>query len=346
MHSFLQNKFVKFGSIALLALVGLLILLLITAVLVSNINKSTVTSGSRSYEDSYDFVTLPQSDSSYSNSYIESDSMNMEMVESYYVPDTYSTGYSSDLESYETTTYSVTGKIKQFDELCSTLKTLKGDSQIHFKSIYETTNNCRANFYVEEARANDVLASLTSFSGVEYTRNTSSVTKHREQLQSQTYILKQQLTSVQKSLTAAETEFDEIAEFAKNANDAATLSEAIKQKLSLVETLTQKKISLTSRLNNLYQQSAELEERMNVIEFSVNITRSNPIYINKDSQKWENAWQDLKDTYTDTLIGLTAFLGVFLLTGIQYLIYLTIVISVLIIVIRGFWKIIKFIWKK
>lgn len=337
MHPFLQNKFVKFGGI------GLLIIISVAAIFLDN---GSLNMGDyRSYGSSYESV--PYAKPSYSNS-IASDSMGIEMMDSsnYYEPEIPSTGYSADLESYETTSYSVTGKIKPFEELCSTLKTLKADPQIHFKSIYEKTNNCRANFFVEKEKLNSVLTTLTSFGGVEYTRNTVSVTKHRQQLQSQTSILIQQLASVQRYLSAAETQFDEIAELARETNDAETLSRAIREQLSLIETLTQKKISLTSRLNNLYQQSAELEERINVIEFSVNVTRSNPIYINKDSLKWGNAWQDLKDTYTDTLIGLTALLGVFLLYGIQYLIYLTIIISVLIVIIRGFWKMIKILWKR
>lgn len=335
MQPFLQNKFVKYAGIGVIILIALFIF---SVIFLSSLNDAR--------NSSYGL------NSAYAPSVSQGISMeraagvdvySMEADTSYYMPpEPAPSGYTADLETYETTSYSVTARTKQFDELCDTVTSLKADTQIHFKSISRSTNNCRATFFVEENAAATVLNTLNTFNGVEYTRNTTSVTRHRQQIQSQTTILQQQLASIQRSLTAAETQFDEIAEFAKENKDAATLSQAISQKLNNINTLTQQKINLVSRINNLYQQAADLEERMNVVQFDVNINRSNPIYPNQESQKWEKAWKQLSDTYTDTLIGLTAFFGIFLLGAIKYILYLLVII----VILRGLWKFIQLVWNK
>lgn len=334
MHPLLQNKFVKFAGIGLAALVVLFVVLLFLASISDHRN------GGVSYEAGY----APSFNTSPSMGKAVTDEMDMMMraESSYYPPQPYPDGYTSGLENYETTQYSVSARTKQFDELCDTVSSLKANAQIHFKYLNTSTNNCRATFYVDENLTNTVLNTLTAFSGVEVARNTESVTRHRQQLQGQTDILKQQLASVQSSLTAAETQFDEIAEFARANKDASTLSQAIREKLTLVDTLTQRKINLTSRLDQLYQQSADLEERMNVVQFDVTVSRSYPIYPNQESQKWEMAWEELKDTFTDTLIGLSAFFGIFLLWAVRLAVYLL----VLIVVLRGLWKFAKLLMNK
>ena len=325
MHPFLQNKFIKFAGI------GLLILVVLYIIIVGITSFLATSTGLSSNDFSYSIPRGGIGGGTNGMSAPALDGYTMESESSYYMPTPAPSEYTADLEKYETTAYSVTARTKQFDEVCDMLTSLKSDTQVHFKSLNESTNNCRATFFVDENKASEVLNNLTAFSGVEYTRNTVSVTRHRQQIQSQTDILKQQLASVQRSLTAAETQFDEIADFARQNKDAATLSQAINQKLNNINNLTQQKINLTSQLNRLYQQAADLNERMDVVQFDVNINRSNPIYVGKYEREWEAAWENLKDTYNQTLINLSAFFGTFLLIVLQGIIYLL----VLIVVLRG-----------
>lgn len=340
MQPLLNNKYVRFVGLAIITLVGIFIILLTLASLNSastGISSNTV-GGFQS----------PSMDISMDGNYVMDRGESISKVaypESslpYYPPAPTQDEYTTNLESYETTNYNVSARTKQFDEMCNSLTTLKNNSEIHFKSINSSMNNCSALFYVPAAKVESVLSTLTAFKGVEITRDTESVTRHRAQIQSQTTILQQQLTSVENSLTAAETQFNEIAEFARENKDAATLSLTIREKISLVENLTQQKINLVSQLNQIHQQAADLEERLNVVAFSVNINRSYPIYINEQSQKWENAWEDLKDEFTNTGINLTIIFGVFLLRALQFAIYGLVII----VVIRAFWKFVQMLWSK
>jgi len=346
MHSFFQNKFVRFGLIGISGLAFVFIAIIILFIIQNSLTSSTGFSGG---DTKFYGPTASMGAPSFSNSLsgrgaMMQDSVSMMEVDStyYYPPVPTPGGYTSGLESYETSSYKVFARTKEFDALCGTLTTLKGDTKIHFKTLTSSTNNCYATFFVAEEKVGSVLTTLTSYRGVEVTRDTESVTRHKAQLESQTSIVQQQLTSVQRSLTAAETQFDEIAAFAKTSNSPETLAQAIREKLTMIDTLTQRKISLTDQLNNLYQQAADLNERLDVVQFDVNITRAIPLVTDKYERQWDQAWENLQDEFTSTLIGITASFGVFLLWMLRLGLYLLI----LIVVLRGFWKFANVVWMK
>lgn len=340
MAPILKNKYVKFVGGGILLVIAVLIL---AAFLLASMNSARSTGLSVSNFDrgvvANDLASAPEMGGG--GAMMESAQALRAPVADYYPTPVPTGGFTSELEKYETTDYSVNARTKQFDALCDTLVTLKADDRFDFRSLNSSLNNCNAVFYTDERYAGEIVPQLQQFDGVTISRTTNSVTRHREQLQSRTQILQQQLASVSRSLAAAETQFDEIADFARANNDASSLSEAIQKKLRLVDTLTNRKISLTSQLDSIYQQSAELEERLGVVQFSVNVSRSYPQSPNQDSRKWEQAWEALSDSFTDTLIGLTAFFGIFLLWTVRIGIYLLVVL----IVVRLLWKFVRFIWK-
>ncbi len=338
MPSFLQNKFVRVGAIVIVVLISLPILLLIINFSFSSLNY--VSNNETGMSSSGFLGDGMMAKNNVMRELDQKDTINIES--SYSPPEPQPTGYTSGLENYETTDYSISARSKQFDELCSNLTTLKTDPQIHFKSLKSETNNCHATVFVTLDKVDFVLNTLSSYNGVEVTRHTESVTRHRQQIESQTSIINQQLASVNRSLLSAETQFDELAEFARTSNNATALSEAIRYKLENIDTLTQRKIRLTTQLNQLYQQATDLEERLNVVQFNVNISRFHSIHPNENTMRWSNAWEQLKYQFTETLIGLSTNFLIFLLWTFRITIYLL----VLIVTLRGLWKFIKIIWNR
>lgn len=251
------------------------------------------------------------------------------------------TGYVPNLEQYETTDYSATARTKAFDEACDLVLGLKARDDIHFKYISESEDQCGANFFVEEGKEGGVIAQLEGISNIEISRVTNSVTRQRQRLETEADILTQQLASVEATLTEAERQYTELTEVARAANDASALTEAIRDKLNMIENLNQRRINLVSRLQSFAQRSAELEERIGVIAFNVSITRANSSNDEYRERLWLGAWDDLGDEVTKFLIGLTAYFGIFLLRVMQYVVYGL----VLLVLFRFGWKLVKQIWK-
>lgn len=345
MYPFLQNKFVRFGIFG----AGFLVVVFVVLLIITSMN-SARSLGVRDYSvgrlnnpiTSESFApSLPSTKESSSG--IPGRDYNPQPDSSYYIqPVPIPSEYTSELESYETTNYTITGRTKQFDELCANLANLKADTQIHFKSLTSSLNSCHATFFVATGKVDEVLNTFKAFHSVEIYRNTQSVTRHKQFIESQTQIVQQQLSSVSQSLTMAETQFSELADFARQSKDAKALSDAINFKLQNVDMLTQRKINLVAQINDLYQQASDLKERLDVVQFDVSLTRSNPVIPNRYEQQWDSAWQELKDTLAQTLIGVTAFFGIFLLWVIRIALYAL----VLILVLRGLWKFGKFVWGK
>ena len=332
MHPILQNRFFRFAGIGILIIFVLLILW-------GAMNLATSSTGLS--DESFNMAPSTISNSNQAErgmAYEEGVSSDS----AYYPPQPISSGYTADLETYETTTYALTARTKQFDDVCSFIRNLKTDTKIHFKTLNESTNNCNANFFVEEAYAESVLAQLTAYEDAEYTRNTQSVTKHRQNLQSQTSILQRQLNNVQKSLTTAERQLDNLNNTYFNSEDVATLSLRVNESLRFIEQLNQKKINLTNQLSYIYQQAADLEERLNVVEFSTNISRSNPAVSNLQEPNWDRAWNEVKNVFNDTLMGLSTTFLILLLWITRMVIYLIVIALVL----RGLYKFGKFVLNK
>ena len=250
-------------------------------------------------------------------------------------------GYIANLETYETTDYTISVQTRDFDDACGTLRTLKTDDRFEFRQLQENLNSCTGQFFAKEEHVNSVLETFGQFNTVEVTRATESVTSYRSELESQADILRQQLESVDRTLKAAEIQYDEITEFARANKDAATLSVTIREKLQMVESLTQQKIQLTNSLAQTQKQAGELEQRLGLVQFNVTITRLSPIYLNETERAWEMAWKRFNDQMTTLSIALTAGLGTFVLVVGQYLIYLLI----LLLLARGLWKVALRIWK-
>lgn len=339
MHSLFQNKFVRFGLFG----VGGLVVVFVALVLLALLNASRSGTGLSS-DGMYYAPSAPSFSNSLGRGMMMDESVSMESVDSSYYPypEPAPGGYTTGLESYETTAYSVSARTKDFDGLCGTVAGLKTDPQIHFKTITSDLNNCYVTFYVAEEKVNEVLAALTSYRGVEVDRNTQSVTRHKEQLESQTAILEQQLVRVESSLTAAQAQLERLNQIFNTSDEVTRLSSEVTKSLQYIDQLTQRKIDLLSQLDNLYQQSADLAERMKVIEFDVRVARAIPLSLDKYERQWDQAWEDLKDEFTTTLIGLTAFFGIFLLWVVRAALYLLVIL----VLIRGLWKFGKWLWGK
>lgn len=332
----------KIATPALMVVGGFVLIVLAFTMVVSLYSNTSLTSISYdSYSSNQIAPGVPMYDETTSRGVGGGHASNEVALDYYPSPIPPSTGYVPGLEEYETTDYTVHGRVRNLDEVCGMLGTLKTDESVHFRSFSESTNNCSATFYVHEDEAETTRAKLAEIPGIDISRVTESVTRRRSVLKDQTMILREQLTSVEQTLIEAERQYDEITDVARASSDASALTEAIRDKLSMVDMLTQRRIQLTSQLQNTEQQAMDLDERIGHVGFYVYLTRTYAIDTERTARQWEAAWQLLKEEFTAVLIGFSAYLGVFILRALQFAFYGLILIAFA----RFLWKIVRVIWR-
>ena len=335
MPSLIQNKYFRYGLFGVALLVGLFVLVGLWAAM----NMMTATTGLSSQQEIVSFGMPSASNRmAYDGVSVQAD---MAYAPEYYPTPDLSGGYTALLERYETTDYDISARTTELDTVCALLTELKADDAINFRTLNQSLNYCRATFFVAEMGSTAIVEQFRTVPGVTITRTTESVTRHREQLLSRADVLRRQLASVSSTLATAEAQYTELIALAKDNNDSRGLANAIEDKFRLVDSLTARQLRLTEQLDALYQQSADLEERLGVVGFSVQFTRSYAIDPDRVTRKWEQAWEQLRETYTDTLIGLSAFFGIFLL----WVIRLTLYGVVLLVLVRLLWKIARLVWR-
>lgn len=334
MKSFLANKYVKIIGGIIAAIIVIIIITVATIFSLStNVNSLGMHGGYEDYVFEADFA--PAMD--YASKSHRGQAASAEV----FSPST-PTNITKNLEAYETTRYDINGNTRNFTTFCQTLDELKAKPAYNFSALQQSTRYCSATFYSEAEHVTEVVTTFEQFAGIEINRNTTSITKQRDQLQSRTDILLEQLLSVETILAQAEQDFDEIITVARASNDANELADAIQNKLTLIDTLTERRIRLVDTINQQLRATQDLAERNNMVEF---VVRAQPLVTprNNDTDRaWAEAWDTLKDRVTEASIGLTTGLGIILLYVAQGLIYLFIVV----IAIRLLWRFLKFVWQK
>lgn len=253
-----------------------------------------------------------------------------------------STPYVPNLESYETTDYRASALTTAFDPACSLLRALKEDEGIHYRSLSEDTNYCSAVFFADEGRADEVRDRISSIDNVVIERSTVSVTRAREDILDQVDVLRAQLAHTEATLTTVTEQYGDIVALAYQVGEPSALNRAIQSQYEILDSLNQRRLYEANQLQALLQQSADLEERIGKVMFSVSVRRANPVSPDKYDRVWAEAWQELRDAFVETLVALTAGLGMFVLWLFQLIAY----VAILVIIGRFLYASLRRLWPK
>ena len=245
-------------------------------------------------------------------------------------------------QQYETTDYIVSARSRSFSTLCATLESLRDDGGADFRSFDQRDNTCRAEFFVQQEEVDRVLEQFAQYPEVLIQTQINSVTARYTTLTNELTVMQEQLAETETFIETTQMMYDEVIDVARENNDAAALSAAIDSSIQQIDRLRQRQINLANHIRNLERQQSELSERIDRVRFSVQFSRTVPLQTGMVEQKWQEAWRDLKDTFTETSIGLTTGLGVFLLWVIRIGIYIVFVI-VLLRLLYGFGR---YVWQR
>lgn len=245
-------------------------------------------------------------------------------------------------QQYETTDYVVSARSRSFPTLCATLKSLRDDQGTDFRSFEQRDNRCRAEFFVQQSEVERILALFEQYPEVLVQTQINSVTTRYTTLTNELSVVQDRLTETEAFIETTRAMYDEVIDVARESNDAAALNRAIDSSIERIDQLRQRQVNLANRVRNLERQQSELAERIDQIRFSVQFDRVVPLQTGVVERKWQLAWQELKDTFTETSIGLTTGLGIFLLWVIRIGIYIVFVL----VLLRLLYSFGRYIWTR
>ncbi len=251
-----------------------------------------------------------------------------------------------DSEDYESLSYYAQFKKVDIDGSCNVVENLKPLKYVVFESMSRNDNSCRYSFKVERKYADAIAKNIKSLHPDTFTTNTETMKKQIVEYDSQISILLRKQDELEKMLNDAVSAYDELTVLATKIEDAEILTKIINSKLSTIKQLTNERISLAQQIDRMAKRSAELNDRVEYVYFSVRIDKYD--ILNKTAMK--DSWistvktfvRDVNNFVQKLTIGLLSFLLKILLV----LVYLSIILFIVIVFVKYGWRIVKNFWKK
>lgn len=335
--SFLKNFDWSLKSIAKvigLALAGIVVLTIIISLL--SFSFRTVFYGS-GYEKSYYDTDYSMGGSAES---MQAPAMSRSKISMPPTPEAdYSTG--DDAEDYEVVTYSATIKSRKLEQACKTIIDLKSGTDVIFETSNQNDDSCYFSFKVKKEKEKSVLQVIEGLKPDILNENIQTIKGSIEEYDKQLDILKKKLTSVEETLTSAQTSYDEIQKLATSKQDVESLATIISNKLSLIEKLTDERISIKEKIDTYNLNKADQMDRLNYSFFDVSVYKDK-IFDWKDiKDSWKYELKAFVSNFNEVIQGISVQLITYMIRFIQVAIYFFLSVFLL----KFVWMATKRIWK-
>lgn len=250
-----------------------------------------------------------------------------------------------DAEGFEVTDYHVSYQTGKLEETCASIESLKPRADVIFEHAHQGDNNCSYSFKVSNESADEIVTILQGLHPKTFNENTSTIKPVIENISNQQDILRQKLSSLEAALTEAQVAYDEVKELAAQAEDIETLAQVINNKVSLIERLSQQRISINQQIAHLQRTELEQRDRLQFTFFSVSVQEWLIIDGTRIKESWQREFRSLIQEFNDTLQGLTVKLAQFILQVALVLIYFALGALLLLLVAKYGWRAGRRIWK-
>lgn len=247
-----------------------------------------------------------------------------------------------DAEDFEVTEYTARIESNNAESDCTAITSWKPLEYVIFESASSYDGGCNYRLKVRKENAEEVLNKLREFDPEDISENTYTIKNIVDNYNNQTDILEAKKVSIEATLKEAIEAYDEITEYAKNAQSAESLATIIDGKVRMIEKLTQERINIDSQLQRYEQSRVQQLDRLNYVYFNINVFE-NKIFDGEDLiDSWKSSAKqfvrDMNSIAQDVTINL--LLAVFII--LQYALYGLIAVYVA----KYGWKMAKYIWNK
>jgi len=233
-----------------------------------------------------------------------------------------------DEKDFEVTEYSAVIKTGKFEKTCSDVEVLKGLDYVVFESSNKNDTSCYYTFKVKNDKADEVLGVIQGLKPESLQTNKFTLKNVIDDYTSEIEILTKKLASVEKTLTDAQSAYDQVTVLATRNQDVASLAKIIESKIQLIERLTQERLNTKERIDRLNQSKAEQIDRVDYTLFSVSVYDIVIFDLKQIKNSWVYELKQFVNEFNSMIQNITVGLGTYLFQLIQIIIYLFIALFV------------------
>lgn len=249
---------------------------------------------------------------------------------------------SNDAELFETKDYTAEFQTQNLADTCASIDALKPLPNIIFLSATHSDTFCSYQFKVANEEVPSVLDVLTALDPEELTERTTSIKKQIDYSLNQKTILDENLASTEAILAEALVAYDNLLTTATEAQDSTALTQAIRDKLEIIDKLKQRRESTRQQLDVLSVRLAEQQDRLDYSYFFVSVAER--VYFDGDAlaTSWQRALKNMIWEANIVLQRISVGLVSFVLQVTLYAVYLVIVL----VIAKFGWRIVRTVWRR
>lgn len=258
------------------------------------------------------------------------------------MPPSYGQVPGTDAESFEVSEYYVSVETRDKEHDCEYLLTLKGRAEVIFDNVNESDFGCNVSFKVERESVESVLSHLNELDPKDISENTYTIKREVGEYETQIEILEKKLASLDEALANALASYEEVESIARRNGDISALAQVTESKVTIIERITNSRLEVVAQLDQYSRAKAESLDRMNFVQFSVNVYENDFVKGDDLKASWVASLQELVRDFNTFLQDLSIGFVQFIFLVIKYILYA----SVLFLVLRPVIRKARIIWRK
>ncbi len=251
---------------------------------------------------------------------------------------------SRNAELYQREGYSASYETRKFKETCAVIEDLKPLSYVLFDSASQGERYCSYTFRVEKEKTEEIVAKLKELDPKEWNVSIDSVAQNIENTGDRVDILKRRLASIDETLKETETAFARLSSLATQNGKVSDLTTIITQKLTMVERLTNEKLSLEEQIRQYSGGKDDQIEETTYSHFSVSVSKWSAVDWQSLKDSWKYKIQQTLRDMSDTLAAIILSIPALILSMLWYGLVLAVTIIGLAVFVKFMLKIVKSIW--
>lgn len=251
-----------------------------------------------------------------------------------------------DAEAYESLSYTVLYKKRDHKTVCDTVESWKPLQHVVFESSDRGDNWCYYNFKVTRDQAENVANSLKELDPATFTTDIQSLQQQVVEYDSQLNILLQKQEVLEKMLSDAVSAYDGLVALATQVEDVETLTKIIDSKLRMIESLTQQRIMLSQQIDSLARRTAELNDQIEYVRFSVRVDKYEVFDLTSLKDSWVRQLQQFVSGINSTLQELTLGVLSLVIQMLVVIVYISVIGIMILAFVKFAWRSIKTFWSK